>query len=158
MLSISDIILIGLVFMIIGILFFDTPKKNNKNEKYSPVNSNSFLLNNVNDNQHKQLSQIQMESEDSDSELGHSQESLDSERSVDLNSSEDSSHSKSNQANVVHHIKRKPLNPNFLNIQFHNDYRDLMTAIHNIIPERRQRFNVANIPITYSENNEAGVS
>lgn len=149
MLSISDIILIGLVFMIIGILFFNTSKENNKNEKYFPVNFDY-----KNNSQHEQLSQIQMGNEDSDeSELGESQESLDSERSLDLNSSKGSSHSGSNQATVVHHIKRKPLNPNFLNIQFHNDYRDLMTAIHNIIPERRQRFNVANIPITYSENN-----
>ena len=38
-----------------------------------------------------------------------------------------------------------------MNIQFHNDYRDVYTALLNIVPDKRQLFNVANIPLTYSE-------
>lgn len=48
-------------------------------------------------------------------------------------------------------IIKKTVNPNFINIQFHNDYRDVYTALHNIVPDKRQLFNVANIPLTYSE-------
>lgn len=48
-------------------------------------------------------------------------------------------------------ISKDELNPNFLYIQFHSDYRDVITALHNIVPDRRQRFNLANIPLEYSE-------
>lgn len=55
-------------------------------------------------------------------------------------------------------LTKEILNPNFLYIQFHNDYRDVITALHNIVSERRQRFNLANIPIVYSEPEVAEVS
>jgi len=48
-------------------------------------------------------------------------------------------------------ITKEVLNSNFIDIQFHNDYRDVLTAIQNLVPERRQRFNLANIPLVYSE-------
>jgi len=48
-------------------------------------------------------------------------------------------------------IVREMINPNFLNIQWHNDYRDLYTALNNLVPDKQQLFNVANIPIQYSE-------
>lgn len=48
-------------------------------------------------------------------------------------------------------ITKEILNPNYMNIQFHNDYRDVITAIGNLVPEKRQRFNLANIPLTFSE-------
>ena len=48
-------------------------------------------------------------------------------------------------------LKRDKVNPNFINNQFHNDYRDIITAINNIIPDRKQLFNLANIPVVYSE-------
>jgi len=48
-------------------------------------------------------------------------------------------------------LVKKPLNNNFMDIQFHNDYRDVYTALLNIVPDKRQLFNIANIPITYSE-------
>jgi hypothetical protein len=38
-----------------------------------------------------------------------------------------------------------------MNIQWHNDYRDVYTALLNIVPDKKQLFNVSNIPITYSE-------
>src|SRR5690606_366929 len=47
-------------------------------------------------------------------------------------------------------IKHK-INPNFLSIQFHNDYRDVITAINNLIPNKKQLFNLSNRPIAYSE-------
>ncbi len=43
------------------------------------------------------------------------------------------------------------LNPNFQNIQWHNDYRDVITAINNLVPDRKQLFNLPNIPVIYSE-------
>lgn len=48
-------------------------------------------------------------------------------------------------------VKRELLNPNFLNIQFHNDYRDLATAFNNLIANQRQLFNLPNEPVKYSE-------
>jgi len=57
--------------------------------------------------------------------------------------------------NVIHSydntIKKDKLNPNFLNIQFHNDYRDVMTALNNIMPDKKQFFNLANQPIIFSK-------
>lgn len=54
-------------------------------------------------------------------------------------------------------LDKKPikLNPNYLNIQFHNDYRDVISALNNIVPDKKQLFNIANIPLNYSEP-EAG--
>jgi len=43
------------------------------------------------------------------------------------------------------------LNPNMINNQFHNDYRDLITALNNLVPDRKQLFNLPNIPLVYSE-------
>jgi len=54
-------------------------------------------------------------------------------------------------------IKKSTLNPNFINNKFHNDYRDLITAINNLIPERKQLFNLPNIPVIYSEPETAEV-
>lgn len=48
-------------------------------------------------------------------------------------------------------ITKEKLNTNMLNIQWHNDYRDVQDAIHNLVADRRQRFNIANIPLVYSE-------
>lgn len=48
-------------------------------------------------------------------------------------------------------VVKASLNPNMLDIQFHNDYRDVLTAINNLVADRRQRFNLANIPLKYSE-------
>lgn len=49
-------------------------------------------------------------------------------------------------------ITKSELNPNLLNIQFHNDYRDVITSLDLIVPDKRQRFNIANMPVIYSEN------
>ena len=48
-------------------------------------------------------------------------------------------------------VTNTPLNPNFLTMQFHNDYRDVITAFNNIVPEKKQRFNLPNIPLVYSQ-------
>lgn len=48
-------------------------------------------------------------------------------------------------------VAREIMKPNFLDMQFHNDYRDVFTAINNILPERKQLFNPSNRPIRYSE-------
>lgn len=48
-------------------------------------------------------------------------------------------------------VVKEQLNKNLLSIQFHNDYRDVLTAINNLIPEKKQRFNISNIPLHYSE-------
>lgn len=48
-------------------------------------------------------------------------------------------------------LRRDKVNPNFINNQFHNDYRDIITALNNLVPDRKQLFNLANIPVVYSE-------
>lgn len=47
--------------------------------------------------------------------------------------------------------QNKCLKSNFVDIQFHNDYRDVISALNNIVPEKGQKFNIANIPLKYSE-------
>lgn len=53
------------------------------------------------------------------------------------------------------HIKKEQLNPNFINNQFNNDYRDVITGINNLIPDKKQLFNLPNEPVDYTEP-EAG--
>ena len=54
-------------------------------------------------------------------------------------------------------VKKEQINPNFLSIKWHNDYRDVVTAMNNLIPERKQFFNLPNIPVVYSEPTAAEV-
>lgn len=48
-------------------------------------------------------------------------------------------------------LRKEPINPNILDVQFHNDYRDVITAINNLVPDQKQLFNLPNIPVVYSE-------
>ena len=41
-------------------------------------------------------------------------------------------------------------NLDFIEAQFHNDYRDLITAFNNIAPSQKQVFNIANVPTTFT--------
>lgn len=43
------------------------------------------------------------------------------------------------------------VNPHFIENQFHNDYRDLITSFNNLVPGKKQLFNLPNIPLVYSE-------
>ena len=38
----------------------------------------------------------------------------------------------------------------FIEAQFHNDYRDTLTAFNNIAPSQRQTFNLAHLPVAMS--------
>ena len=55
------------------------------------------------------------------------------------------------------HIKKKIVKPNFNNSMFNNDYRDIITTFNDFVPCNRQIFNVANIPLKYSEPNNSEV-
>lgn len=35
-------------------------------------------------------------------------------------------------------LRKEPINPNILDVQFHNDYRDVITAINNLVPDQKQ--------------------
>jgi hypothetical protein len=42
------------------------------------------------------------------------------------------------------------LNKHFLDTQFHNDYRDTITAFNNIAPNQKQLFNQVNLPVKFT--------
>lgn len=69
---------------------------------------------------------------------------------------------KSNPRNDVYSqrdtVNTSNINPNFIYNQFHNDYRDVITGINNIVPQKKQLFNVANTPVKYSEPEPKEVS
>ena len=48
-------------------------------------------------------------------------------------------------------VEKPSLNKNYINNQFHNDYRDVITAINNLVPNKKQLFNLPNIPLKYSQ-------
>lgn len=49
-------------------------------------------------------------------------------------------------------VSIKQILPYFNAVQFHQDYRDVLTSIQDLVPAQKQIFNVANIPlISYSE-------
>ncbi len=54
-------------------------------------------------------------------------------------------------------IQQEQLNPNFINNQFHNSYRGVIAALNNLVPDKKQIFNLPNIPLTYSEPETAEV-
>lgn len=43
------------------------------------------------------------------------------------------------------------LNPYFNDLQYHNDYRDTITSFYNIAPKQKQFFNLANVPVEFSD-------
>ena len=53
--------------------------------------------------------------------------------------------------------KRTKINDKYLDMQFHNNYRDVLTAFNNIAPDQKQIFNMGNIPITISKPNTSEV-
>jgi len=59
-------------------------------------------------------------------------------------------HNDVNNNNNNNHNNNK-LNINFINSQFHNDYRDVITVFNNLVPSNKQVFNIENIPLDYSE-------
>lgn len=58
------------------------------------------------------------------------------------------SKSKKCNANDTHH--KNKINPIFIEAQFHDDYRDTITAFNNIAPRQKQIFNLGNIPVKLS--------
>ncbi len=42
------------------------------------------------------------------------------------------------------------INPEFIEMQFHDDYRDVLTAFNNIAPAQKQMFNIANLPVKFT--------
>lgn len=44
----------------------------------------------------------------------------------------------------------KDVQPLFIEAQYHNDYRDVITSINNIAPAQKQVFNLSNIPVKTS--------
>ena len=48
-------------------------------------------------------------------------------------------------------------NLDFIEAQFHNDYRDLITAFNNIAPSQKQVFNIANVPPKFTNANPSEV-
>ena len=50
-------------------------------------------------------------------------------------------------------VKKTPVKPLYHDRMFHNDYRDIYTAINNLIPGKKQLFNLSNIPVRYTTPN-----
>ena len=46
--------------------------------------------------------------------------------------------------------REKHINPNFIEVQFHNDYRDTITGFNNIAPSQKQVFNKENVPLKFT--------
>lgn len=55
-----------------------------------------------------------------------------------------------NSSNSMGNIKKEVIKPNLVDIKFHNDYRDVIVAINDLVVSARQRFNLMNIPLKYS--------
>jgi len=148
MVSNSTIALIIIIGLLIFIMFYGVDNTNKEGfaeiQPYSK--SQSQLQSQLNSNSNKAVSDIKnkqiIQQNITKDKVIHDVASYFSDEMVSnysLNSKE--------SLNLV----KKPLNNNFMDIQFHNDYRDVYTALLNIVPDKRQLFNIANIPITYSE-------
>lgn len=73
------------------------------------------------------------------------------EKTIDkyISSREEYEKNLDNLIKATHKKRTKNIKPNgsFLDVQFHNDYRDLLTAINNVAPDQKQIFNMGNIPV-----------
>ena len=138
MFSSSNIILMIIIALFVIFLFYNNTDysfiKNNNEKIYDPYNSNMKQL-----PMHKyKYSKHRNNYRDNDSIMTEA-------------SADGSSGSISWNSTIGSTIMKGALNPNYVDIQFHNDYRDIITAIGNLVSEKRQRFNIANIPLKYSE-------
>ncbi len=52
--------------------------------------------------------------------------------------------------NSSNSVSSTPYNLDFVEAQFHNDYRDTITAFNNIAPSQKQVFNIANVPVNFT--------
>jgi hypothetical protein len=50
--------------------------------------------------------------------------------------------------------KSPPINPNFIESQFHADYMDVITSFNNVSPNQRQIFNINNVPCQVTRNTD----
>lgn len=50
-----------------------------------------------------------------------------------------------------------PVNPNFIEAMFHQDYMDVITSFHNISPNQRQIFNINNVPCKVTKETDVKV-
>jgi len=48
---------------------------------------------------------------------------------------------------IMREVNNGGINNYFVENQFHNDYRDVTTALLILVPERRQKFNIMNLPV-----------
>jgi hypothetical protein len=55
--------------------------------------------------------------------------------------------------NSSHSSSNGKFNLDFVEAQFHNDYRDTITGFNNIAPSQKQVFNMANVPVNFSNPN-----
>jgi len=51
-------------------------------------------------------------------------------------------------------LKKNRVKPNLLDVMFHNDYRDVITAFRDIVPTQSQLFNLPNAPVKYTSANK----
>lgn len=73
---------------------------------------------------------------------------MDDNQYVDQLIDEINQHDKEGRSGNVY---KKTTNTNFLDTQFHTDYRDVITALNNLVPSQKQLFNLPNQPVQYSE-------
>jgi hypothetical protein len=49
--------------------------------------------------------------------------------------------------NIGKELNKYSIHPHVVEIKFHNDFRDVQTALNNLVPSQRQVFNIPNIPV-----------
>lgn len=79
-------------------------------------------------------------------------ESILNDDAIDNVSEKSNKETRSMKVNRSVYPKKELLNPYVNNIQFHTDYRDILTAFGNLVPSQKQLFNIANIPVTVTHN------
>jgi hypothetical protein len=131
-----NILLIVVIIYVLYILFGDKSKKINK--KLSKKNKS----NNINKSNNKINNMLQQV------DINKNKIKRNLKNLRDLEDLEDLESQESQESQIF--VNMKP-NPIMLNIQFHDDYRDIITALNNLVPNNKQIFNIANIPVKYSE-------
>lgn len=111
-----------------------------KNESFSKLNGN--LINKVkNIKKNIEETEIKIETENSDKEI----------------ISQSTNNTKSESTKTLKTLKTLKINNYFSDTQFHNDYRDTITAFDNLYPSRKINFNKQDIPVKTANINQLEV-
>lgn len=126
----TNIILLCIIIFLLCLII------KHKKENYHNMLSNKEYIYKTNNNQHDNSYNNRIEN--------YNNQHNNTQNNEIENDNEPVEYFMDNRKNKLYEKKKQTVNPFFINTLFHNDYRDVMTAINNIVPDQKKVFNEEN--------------